>query len=152
VAEIFIALTAGGTLYMTDDDTLVPGPALVRFLNEHRITHAKFTPSALAALPDDDLPSVRTLVVGGEACPAELVTRWAPGREFFNVYGPTEATVRSTVGSACPTGARPLLEGRSPTRAPTCWTRPCSRCRSACRASCTWAAWGWRAATRGAPA
>ena len=34
-----------------------------------------------------------TLVVGSEACPTEVVDRWAPGRVMVNAYGPTETTV-----------------------------------------------------------
>ena len=46
------------------------------------------TPTALAALPTEGLESL-TLVVGGEACPPELVARWAtPGRVMINAYGP----------------------------------------------------------------
>ena len=46
-----------------------------------------------------DVPAVRSLIVGGEACPAELVERWsAPGRRILNTYGPTEATVTATCG------------------------------------------------------
>ncbi len=33
------------------------------------------------------------LVIGAEACPAETVDQWAPGRVMVNVYGPTETTM-----------------------------------------------------------
>ena len=50
------------------------------------------TPSAVGALSPQGLGSV-ALLIGGEACPAEVVDRWAPGRVMINAYGPTEATV-----------------------------------------------------------
>lgn len=49
----------------------------------------------LASLwPVESLKDVRLLIFGGEACPSELITRLhQPGREMWNTYGPTEATV-----------------------------------------------------------
>ncbi|MER7001174.1 amino acid adenylation domain-containing protein [Streptomyces sp. NPDC000410] len=37
------------------------------------------------------------LVVAGEACPPEVMARWARGRVMFNSYGPTETTVDATL-------------------------------------------------------
>ena len=54
------------------------------------------------------------LVIGGEACPAELVDRWAPGRVMINVYGPTETTMWAsksaplTAGSGAPPIGSPV--------------------------------------------
>ncbi|WP_162603192.1 AMP-binding protein [Rhodococcus oxybenzonivorans] len=63
------------------------------------VSHCFVTPSVLATLGSGvGLGSVRVLVVAGEVCAPELVARWAPGREFFNAYGPTEVTVQATVG------------------------------------------------------
>ena len=50
------------------------------------------TPSAVAALDPVGLESA-ALVVVGEACPPEVVDRWAPGRVMVNAYGPTETTM-----------------------------------------------------------
>ncbi|MGH3780953.1 MAG: AMP-binding protein, partial [Pseudonocardiaceae bacterium] len=55
------------------------------------------------------LPDFRTVIVGGEACPAELVERWAPGRRMINSYGPTESTVVTTwTESLTPGGTPPI--------------------------------------------
>ncbi|HEX8690813.1 MAG TPA: amino acid adenylation domain-containing protein, partial [Longimicrobium sp.] len=117
VAEIFTALCSGSCLVGEPADALLPGAPLARLLAERRITHAKFTPSALAAVPPAALPELRTLVVGGEACTGELVARWGEGRRFINVYGPTEATVRAawaelTPADAVPPIGRPLAGAR----------------------------------------
>ena len=62
------------------------------------------TPSAVAVLSPRGLESLPVLAVGGEACPAEVVDRWAPGRVMINAYGPTETTVRAS-------GSAPLVAG-----------------------------------------
>ncbi|MGW1863915.1 non-ribosomal peptide synthetase, partial [Streptomyces collinus] len=80
-----------------------PGPLLgadlAGFLRTAGITHTLLPPAALATLPPDTpgtLPDLRTLIVGADACRAELVARWAPHHRMVNSYGPTEATVVAT--------------------------------------------------------
>ena len=54
-------------------------------------------PTLLATI-EQELPELRILLVGGEACPQNLVKRWyRPGRRILNSYGPTEATVTATL-------------------------------------------------------
>ena len=62
------------------------------------------TPSAVAALSPQGLESAAVLL-GGEACPAEVVDRWAPGRVVINAYGPTEATVYASMSAPLTAGA-----------------------------------------------
>ena len=62
------------------------------------------TPSAVGMLSPQGLESV-ALVVGGEACPAELVDRWAPGRVMINAYGPTETTVYASMSAPLAAGS-----------------------------------------------
>ena len=89
---------------------LVPAPrALVRtgmdlgpWLINHGITAVSTVPTLAALWPAESLENVRLLIFGGEACPPELAERLAvEGREVWNTYGPTEATV---VACAAPLG------------------------------------------------
>ncbi|HEV2150062.1 MAG TPA: amino acid adenylation domain-containing protein [Longimicrobiaceae bacterium] len=109
VTDVFVALCSGAALVMAPRDELLPGPGLLELLRSQRVTHAKFTPSALAALPPADLPELRAITTGGEASTAELAARWAPGRRYFSGYGPTEATVRATVAECTDVTRTPPL-------------------------------------------
>ncbi len=111
--EIIMALCAGGKLCLGTREELQPGLALLHLLKEQKITHANFVPSVLAVLPDEELPALENIVVGGEECPPSLVERWANGRRFFNLYGPTESTVCATIahcfkGTGVPSIGRPI--------------------------------------------
>ncbi len=81
---------------------LVPAPrALVRsgmdlgpWLVTRGVTVVSTVPTLAALWPPEALENVRLLIFGGEACPPELAARLAvQGRELWNTYGPTEATV-----------------------------------------------------------
>ena len=86
------------------------GPGLADFLIDHHITMLYCVPTLLATL-DRDVPALRVVNVGGEACPHELVRRWArPDRRMLNTYGPTETTVTATWAELTPD--RPVTIGQ----------------------------------------
>jgi amino acid adenylation domain-containing protein len=93
VWELAMALGSGATLALAPRATLASAPELQRLLRDQSITHVTLPPSLLAVLPPTDLPSLEVVIAAGEACPADLVARWAAGRRFVNAYGPTETTV-----------------------------------------------------------
>ncbi|MFG6101407.1 amino acid adenylation domain-containing protein [Leptothoe sp. EHU-05/26/07-4] len=94
--EIMMALGSGATLYLGTPISLLPGPALMQLLRIQEITHVTLPPTALAALPREELPALQTIIVAGESCSAELVAAWSQNRQFFNAYGPSESTVCAT--------------------------------------------------------
>ncbi|NEO70942.1 amino acid adenylation domain-containing protein, partial [Moorena sp. SIO3H5] len=100
--EIVMALGSGASLYMGSRDTLMPGTGLSQWLRENKITHITIPPSALAVMPKEELPDLKTIVVAGEACPPELISHWSVGRQFVNAYGPTESTVCATMAECSP--------------------------------------------------
>ncbi|RQO39893.1 non-ribosomal peptide synthetase, partial [Rhodococcus sp. KBW08] len=113
VLELVLAVGAGATMVIVPP-TVYGGSELAALLERERVTHCFVTPAALASVDPDGLTTVGCVVTGGEACPPELVARWAPGRQMFNAYGPTEATVVSSISAAlAPNG--PVTIG-APTR------------------------------------
>ncbi|MFB9683728.1 non-ribosomal peptide synthetase [Amycolatopsis plumensis] len=108
VLELCMALPAGAALVVPPPGPLL-GEHLAAVLRDERVTHALIPPVAMASVPDTELPAFRTLVVGGEACPADLVARWAPGRRMINAYGPTETTVVATWSDPLEPGATPPI-------------------------------------------
>jgi amino acid adenylation domain-containing protein/non-ribosomal peptide synthase protein (TIGR01720 family) len=107
VSEFAMALGSGAALHLLGDaDVTTLGLNLLELMRQQAITHVTLPPSLLSVLPSTELPALRGLIVAGERCPAELVTRWGSGRSFFNAYGPTESSVCATLT------ARTLAHGR----------------------------------------
>ncbi|MEM7748664.1 MAG: Pls/PosA family non-ribosomal peptide synthetase [Pseudomonadota bacterium] len=96
VEEFWVPLVAGATLVASPSNVQLVGRALEEFLNDHRVTALCCVPTLLATI-ENDVPSLRFLLVSGEACPQDLVARWQSNRRrVLNAYGPTEATVTAT--------------------------------------------------------
>jgi amino acid adenylation domain-containing protein len=96
--EILVALSVGATICLTTRETVASTQDLMDLLVRERISATLLPPSLLAILPEADLPHMRTLMCGGEACTPELARKWKRrvGGKLFNVYGPTETTVLTT--------------------------------------------------------
>ncbi|WP_327101316.1 amino acid adenylation domain-containing protein [Nocardia vinacea] len=95
VEEILVTLAAGATLAVVPP-TAYAGEEMAEVLRAHRVTHLNVTPTVVGSLDPATLPDLQTIVVGGDACPPELVTTWS-GRTLLNGYGPTETTVTVTL-------------------------------------------------------
>ena len=103
IEEVWLAFAAGATLVVADEETARLGPDLVPWLQANRITVLCPTPTLLRATgceaPDQALPDLRLVYVGGEALPPDVASRWARGRRLVNGYGPTEASVTAVRGA-----------------------------------------------------
>ncbi|KKC04610.1 non-ribosomal peptide synthetase, partial [Mycobacterium nebraskense] len=98
VWEIWGALLFGGRLVVVPDQVTRSPEDLHALLIAEQVTVLSQTPSALAALSPHGLEGV-ALMAAGEACPPEVVDRWAPGRVMVNGYGPTETTVYAAIST-----------------------------------------------------
>lgn len=95
--EIWLSYLVGATLWIAPKAIASDPEALPKALIEQRISVLHAVPTLLA-LFDRDVPGLRLINLGGEMCPTSLVERWAAaGRQIFNSYGPTEATVSASM-------------------------------------------------------
>ncbi len=114
--EIVMGLLSGAKLTLLGEEER-RGELLVKAMHKHRVTHATLPPVVVADFAEDQVIQLNTLIVAGEACPAEVAARWSEKCRMINAYGPTETTV-------CATTSGPLLGvGEPPIGQPICNTR-----------------------------
>ncbi|MGW4059289.1 amino acid adenylation domain-containing protein [Amycolatopsis sp. NPDC004747] len=119
VREVFWPLLAGASIVVADPDGHRDPAYIAETIVAEDITITHFVPSGLKvflAEPDAaKCTSLRRVVCGGEALPAELQAWFAAvlPADLFNVYGPTEAAVDVT-SMRCPRNPEPgpVLIGR----------------------------------------
>ncbi|MEL6710333.1 MAG: amino acid adenylation domain-containing protein, partial [Pseudomonadota bacterium] len=112
--ECAMTLLQGATLHLAPHDQIQGH--LDDLLVTERITHATL-PSSVVMNLNPDHHRLHTLVVAGKACPLPLMRAWSGTCDFYNAYGPTEATVcasmvRGTVDTDIVTIGQPVANTR----------------------------------------
>ncbi|WP_082955170.1 non-ribosomal peptide synthetase, partial [Mycobacterium mantenii] len=98
VWEIFGALLHGGQVLVVPDEVVRSPKELHALLVAEKVDMLTQTPSEVGLLSTEGLGSA-VLAVAGEACPVDVVDRWAAGRVMVNVYGPTEITIVAAISA-----------------------------------------------------
>ncbi|EFQ97050.1 hypothetical protein MGYG_00094 [Nannizzia gypsea CBS 118893] len=117
VTEILTALQVGATVYVPSDEERMND--LQDVIAKGKVNWTLLTPSVLSTLKPQKVPTLKTIVTGGEAMSEKAIKEWVGGPAVVNAYGPTEASVvasaslkvnkagvsvdqnRSNIGTAC---------------------------------------------------
>lgn len=89
--EIFPTLVAGGTLCVPTDTGRLQNTA--GFIAEAQANVVFLTPSFSRTISPEEVPTVKTLIVGGEAPVRDTLDRWHGFVKLINAYGPSEVCV-----------------------------------------------------------
>jgi amino acid adenylation domain-containing protein len=98
VVPMVLALLTGNTLLAVPDQLWLTGEKFTEYLRDHRVTHMNGTPTLYKHLDLGEVPSLKRMVVGGEALDAACFREMTRVNKVpvFNEYGPTEATISTT--------------------------------------------------------
>ncbi|GKZ66226.1 nonribosomal peptide synthase [Aspergillus niger] len=90
IYEVLTPWMHGGCLCIPSESARLSD--LPGVIQKYHVNFAILTPSVGSALHPSDLPSLQTLILGGEVMPAVMFDRWASHVRLINLYGPAEAT------------------------------------------------------------
>jgi amino acid adenylation domain-containing protein/non-ribosomal peptide synthase protein (TIGR01720 family) len=97
--ELFLPLLQGGELVLVSRDVAIDGHKLAKAISINLPTHMQATPSSWSLLMDVDWVNTEKvkLLIGGEAVSESIKNQLANIAETYNLYGPTETTIWSTI-------------------------------------------------------
>lgn len=118
IAGLFWTLTEGGMLVIPEPGMEQEVHRVAALIRDQSVTHTLMLPSIYELLiehaPPGSLASLREVIVAGEPCSPSVVRRHfeaLPETLLYNEYGPTEATVWSTVEQLGPEYGEPAGSG-----------------------------------------
>jgi non-ribosomal peptide synthetase component F len=110
VGEIFSTLMVGGTVCIPSDEGRLND--LAGSINSLGANWAFLTPTVASTITPDGVPTLMTLVLGGEHATTDNFAAWTGGHVcLINSYGPAECSIWSTCRFNVPPGADPAVMG-----------------------------------------
>ncbi|KAJ6068698.1 hypothetical protein N7499_010585 [Penicillium canescens] len=94
ILEIITSLISGACVCIPNDQERSQGPAFC--IQQFSITWAFLTPSLVKSMDPRQVPTLKFLVLGGEAVLEENIKTWAPHVRLANGYGPSECSIAAT--------------------------------------------------------
>jgi len=91
MGEIFTSLSQGATVCIPSDEERMND--LASAMERMRVDWAFLTPSLASLLNADSVPTLKTLVFGGETASVSNVQTWAPRVHLINSFGPAETSI-----------------------------------------------------------
>ena len=98
IVEILTTLLVGGCVCIASESER--NRRLSEVIQDLRVTWALLTPSVARILDPTQVPTLETLVLGGEGMSESDVRRWSPHVHLMNAYGPSECSVIATAQSS----------------------------------------------------
>lgn len=102
LSEIFMAILGGGCLYPVSRSLIDDPWALKQYMACHHISVVTFPPSYLRLFQREEFVGLRVMITAGEAPIVEDARHYAARLQYFNAYGPTEASVCATMTQVDP--------------------------------------------------
>ncbi|MCG7542093.1 amino acid adenylation domain-containing protein, partial [Pseudoalteromonas sp. OF7H-1] len=109
VEQLFCMLLTSNTIVIPSFAALLSPVEISKLLEENKVTHIDSTPSHLLTLGEClNSKYLRRVVSGGESISSKLYELVSPKLDLYNVYGPTEASVTSSVSQVKYSIGRPI--------------------------------------------
>jgi len=97
VMETLTCLLVGGCVCIPSEEERIND--LAAAICKMGVTWTLLTPSVASTLKPESVPSLETLVTGGEAMSSDHIARWGTQCILVNAYGPTECSVVATTST-----------------------------------------------------
>ncbi len=91
ILEIFTTLAYGGCICVPSDSERMSD--IAGFITRMKVNTSFMTPSLVRILTPDEIPTMKTLILGGEALGKDNIETWTDKLRLMNGYGPTETCV-----------------------------------------------------------
>ncbi len=103
VSTLFCGLLTGGCLCLCSEEARKDVNKLAAFIADQEIDLIDIPAKLLELMPRDrDLPHLKHIITAGEVCDKQTMDHWSERVGLINAYGPTEATVCTTMGMYAP--------------------------------------------------